>query len=59
MMEILTRKAAVVEDLSGEREGMWRERYSEGRINSWGLIGCEGKEESGFLVSQLESHLLG
>lgn len=57
-MEILTRKAVVVEDLSGEREGMWRERYSEDRINSWGLTGCEGKEESGFPVSQLESHLL-
>lgn len=59
-MKMLTRKIVAVDDLSGDREGMWRERQSEDRINSsWGLIGCEGKEESGLLVSQWDSHLLG
>lgn len=53
-------KAVAVVDLSGEREGMWRKRYSVGSINSsWGLIGWKGKEELGFLVSQLKSHILG
>lgn len=52
MMKMLTRKTEAVNDLSGDGGGMWRERQSEDRINSsWGLIGCEGKEESGFLVS--------
>lgn len=59
IMKILTRKSVTVVDLSVEREGMWRKRYSEGSINSsWGLIGCKGKEELQFLVSQLKSHFL-
>lgn len=58
-MKILTGKAVARVDLSRKREGMWRERYSKGSIsNSWELIGCKGKEESDFLVSQLKSHSL-
>lgn len=59
-MKILTRKAVAVENLNGEREGCGRKRDSVGRVNSsWGLTRCEGKDESGSLISQLESHLLG
>lgn len=38
---------------------MLGERDSEGRSNNrWGLIAYKEKEEPGFLISQLESHLL-
>lgn len=59
-VKILPGEITAVENLSGEREKMWKEKHFRGRINrSWGLIGCKGKEESGFLIRQLESHLLG
>lgn len=58
IVKILTGEVSAGKNL--EKERMMRERYSESRINSrWGQIDVRVREESGFLVSQLESHLLG